>query len=692
VSGFSGEAKFKLLLFAGDSLFKQGKFVEAAQAYATLYQQAVTVGSTVAWLRGGLGQVRSLLKTAQVTQAVTQAQSVIAQAAAFEQQYQQQIALADAIIQNGGQATIPAQPPGAARVTSRLGRLFLAEGEPDTAKQFFQSVLPTDPNNCQARLGLAEIALRENRPSDAEDLLKETIGLNQYGAETIAAWPLLLAACRQTGNDPLGSNLMDGLAQAQPAIKARTLLLLAGSLRGQNDARWRTIATDWLQTSSSDSAPIAAEFNKLIVASDKIAASSPGQRLQNVQSLMATPQLGPQEWLHAAKELVRARLASGQDSQINALLTQTAASVPANFQPAIIHGLARACRKANRLDLALALFQQNASNQSADTKWWGKAIWAMGHIQREQGALAAAASLFWQFYQQASQPQRLRFYALAEWSRIITASGQANGITTVKAQLAAALPSITDYELVLDLARQIRISSFGSTLAEAAFQRGLLLATQAFNAAAHPSPAATILFKLCRRANDFAHYNAIITTWTGLSDAKKQWLWSTKGDYWSYLELVFRAYRDAGQAASAEQFITPYLNDPATPPEGYATLAISYATLKGSQKDFQTMFSVYQKMMQVAPTYEWTSAAYYWSALRAWTQGSAGQAAAYADQMLLALGHDLGLQWKLNMAAAAWCLKAGLDVSQVPPQSGIAADKLQTQLSVIQKDLARLTS
>lgn len=689
---FSGEAQFKLLLFAGDIYFKQGKFSQAAQTYATIYQQAVSGGQPSVWLRAGIGRVRSLLKSVQVTQAVTQAQLLMSQVVVSQQQYQQQVTLADAIIQAGGQATIPAQPPAIGGVSARLGRLFFSEGETDTAKQLFQSALQADANHCKARLGLAEITLREGRPADAENLIKETIALNHYGIDTLAAWPLLLAACRQTGNDPLGSNLLDGLVQVAPGLKARALLLVAQGLRRQNDDRWRTIATSWLQASPSDSAPIAAEFNKLIVASDKITVSSGAARQQNVQNLINTPRLGPHEKLHAAKELVRATLANGQDPQIDALLAQMAAGLPANFQPVIIHGLARACRKANRSDLALALFQRNVTSQTPDNKWWGKAVWAMGHIQQEQGAMAAAAGLFWQFYQQPSQPQRLRFYALAQWARILTATGQSNGLATVKSQLAAALPSLTDYELVLDLARQIRISSFDAQLAETAFQQGLQLAMQAFNAAQHPSPAATILFKLARRANDFAHYDAIIATWAGLNNAKKQWIWSTKGDYWSYLELVFRAYRDKGQATKAEQFALPILNDSATPPEGYAILGISYAIFKGNKKDFQTMFAVYQKMIQRAPTYEWTSAAYYWFALRAWTQGSPSQTRAYADQMLLALGHDLGFQWKLNMAAAGWCLKAGLDLSQASLQSGVSIDKLQAQLNIIHKDLVRLTS
>jgi tetratricopeptide (TPR) repeat protein len=158
------------------------------------------------------------------------------------------------------------------------------------------------------------------------------------------------------------------------------------------------------------------------------------------------------------------------------------------------------------------------------------------------------------------------------------------------------------------------------------------------------------------------------------------------------LEHVFRAYRDSGRLSEAETFIAPFLNDAATPSVGYAILAVSYAAMKRKQGDYTAMFATYKKMIQVAPTYEWTSAAYYWFALRAWRQGNSTLAATNADKMLLALGNDLTMYWKLDMAACALCLKTGLNLSQIPAQATIPAAKLQAQLNVIQTDLSRLNT
>ena len=142
-----------------------------------------------------------------------------------------------------------------------------------------------------------------------------------------------------------------------------------------------------------------------------------------------------------------------------------------------------------------------------------------------------------------------------------------------------------------------------------------------------------------------------ISTWKRLNEAKRLWLWSQRADFWNFLELFFRAYRESQRPSEAEQFLAPFLNGSATPFHGYAILGVSYGAMKRNQGNWATMFAVYEKMAQVAPTHEWTSAAYYWFALRAWKQGNTGQTRAFADKMLFALGSDWGMKWKHDMAS-----------------------------------------
>jgi tetratricopeptide (TPR) repeat protein len=682
--------KAALLALAADCLFKQGKFDEAATAYASVSQ--LVQDQPTLWLRPALGEVRSRLNDGQTAEAANLGSEAVQRAAAFEQQYQNLLAQANATVTAGGQATIPAQPPRTSTVASRLGRYFLSAGEPDQAKALFQQALQVNPNGaCRARLGLAEIALRQDDPTTCLSLARGAILLGQYQAKTLPGWTLLLAAARRTGTDTLDATLLSGLAQATASVRARAVLLLARGLRNQNDPRWQQLAANWLQQEGQTNPVIAAELRKLTFAQASRVSAPATTQLQAAQDLIQTPNLGPTEWLAAAKTTVRNTLLLNQTPDIASLIAQGVSQYGPAFQGVIAHGLARACRAANRPDLAQPLLQQNLATLPVGSEAWAKSLWALARLAASQGNPTQAAAYYWQYSQQSGLLQRFRLYALLEWTRAIAAANQPDQLAQAKPQLDAALPQITDYELVLDLARQVLYSQLGRAFALQVFQRGQQLALQAFDACPHPSPAATILYKLARRANDLLQYDAILASWSRLSTDQQQWVWSERSDFWCYLELVFRAWRDSQKPAQAEQFIAPYLNDPATPPHGYAILGVSYAALKRNQGDLATMFAVYEKMAQVAPTYEWTSVAYYWFALRARKQGNAAQAAAFADRMLLALGNDWTMYWKTDMAACALCLKAGLEISQVPAQVSASADRLRAQLENIQADLARLT-
>ena len=145
---------------------------------------------------------------------------------------------------------------------------------------------------------------------------------------------------------------------------------------------------------------------------------------------------------------------------------------------------------------------------------------------------AQAAANYLTYNQQTALPQRLRLYALMQWIQEVVAANQPGVIDQARPQIEAALPQLTNYEMVLDLSRQIIYGQLGQPLAIQAFQRGQQLALQAFDACPHPSPAATILFLLSRRANDLRQYDAIINTWSRMGPERKSWLWNTRADFW----------------------------------------------------------------------------------------------------------------------------------------------------------------
>jgi tetratricopeptide (TPR) repeat protein len=683
----------KLVSLTGDCLFKQGNFSDAASAYATASQLAQN--QPAVWLRAVIGQVRSLLKDVQIDAAQAQALAAVQTAQTFYQQYQIQLVQAQATVAAGGQAVIPAAPPSIGHVASRLGKAFFEEGELDTAKNLFQAAVQSGSTHCHALLGLAEIALRENNPADAIAFARQALTANNFHAKSLSAWTILLAAGRKSGTDVLDSSLLNSLVQSPAPVRAHAVLLLAKTLRGQSDARWTQIANDWLQSAGPANPIITAELRKLKSAQNRITSAPLANRLQAAQNLLQTPNISPREWLSATKEVVRTSLLLGQGVDTGSLISQGVSKFGQNKQAEYTHGLALACQKAGRPDLAISLFQQNIATTTGAA--WGKSVWALARLQAAQGDHASAAQSFWNYSQNSSVPQRFKLYALLEWVKELSSTNQPDLMIQAKPQIEAALPQITDYELVLDLARKVYFSHSGhSTWKDFAleiYQQGKNMALKAFVAAGNPSVAINILFKFCRRArSDFRDGDTVLSTWTQLSDVKKQWLWSASDDYWYYLELVFRSYREAKRYPDAEQFIAPLLNDPATPPNGYAILGASYAIMKRTQGDLVTMFSIYTQMTQTAPTHEVTSEAYYWFALQAWNQGSVAQTNVFIQKLLLALGKDCTLYWKRDLAASVLCLKAGLDISQIPPQTDISADELQKRLKVIQTDLALLNA
>ncbi len=681
------EFKTQLLGFAADALFIQGKFTEAATTYRQVAQLSQT--QPLQWLRPALGEVRSLLKDNQVATAQERALAAVQRAVTLRQQYQTQLAAANIAVAAGGQAVIPVEPIPPAAVANRLAKQFFTEGEIAAAKALFQQALQLSPNSCHARLGLAEIALRENNGALAAQLSREAITMGIYRAKTLPAWNLLLAAGRKLGTDTLDTPLLNGLAQATPKVRARAVLLIAGGLRGQGDARWQTIANNWLTQSGANHPKIAAELRKLKSSHARLTAAPHADQLQAAQAVLLTPNLSPTEWLAATKETVRLQFQLNQSPQLDALITQGATRFGAGKRAQFIHGLALACKKAGQNVFAIQLLQRNVTNATGPAQV--HAQWALAQMQAAQGDHAGAAQGFWAISQNTTLHQRKRLYSLMQWTREIAAANQPELIAQARPQIEAALPQINDYELVLDLARQVLVSNLERSFALQVFQRGQQLAMASFSATKQPGTAATVLFKLCRRANDLCQYDAVISTWTSLTEAKRQWLWSCSTDYWMWVELVFRAYRDGNHLAAGESFVAPLMNDPATPSSGYAMLGVSYATMKLNQGNLAAAFAVFEKMIQVAPTNEWTSLAYYWFALRAWKQGDLATTISFADKMLLSLGAGVTMGWNKDMAARALCLKAGLVIAQVPSQTIVPTSRLQPQLGSLHSDLARLT-
>ncbi len=396
------------------------------------------------------------------------------------------------------------------------------------------------------------------------------------------------------------------------------------------------------------------------------------------------------EWLSATKQTLRAALLQNAKPDVQSFIAQGVKRYGQKHWVTFTESLAAVCKRTQQPDLAQSLLQQALTTATGED--WRKMLWALAKLQSSQSNHAQAAQSYWSYAQKNDAPRRFRAFALMRYALELFYANQPELIEQVAPQLQSVLADVQDYNVLLDIARQLRYARFqqAKTLAESAYQRGKQMALQSFDNAGHPSVAVNIIFKFSRRAFDFSRSDDIIATWTRLDETKRLWLWSRNSDYWNWQELVLRAYLASGQLLQADSFGTALFNEPATPADAIAIVGATYLTVKQSQHDFTGLFSICERMAQSAPSNERTAMAYYWLALRAWKQNKTAKAKDFADRMLLALGKDCLLLWKGNYQAAAYCLKAGLDLSQIPPHCPASQGKLQERLQIIQSDLTSL--
>jgi hypothetical protein len=273
---------------------------------------------------------------------------------------------------------------------------------------------------------------------------------------------------------------------------------------------------------------------------------------------------------------------------------------------------------------------------------------------------------------------------------LLVQSGDTAALASAGQQLIAASQSHQDYELLLDLARQMtqapeEIAQQAGTV----FNRGQNLASQAFSAQEDPQGALNILFKLARRQSDFGAYDAIIQLWQSLSETKRDWLWCRAGVFWQYLALVAAAYRITNHFSEADALSGKYLEDTATPPIGLAEIGIPHALSLLNRGNIASAFDWFDWISGQAPTHVLCAYAYYWQALKAQKASDSENVQSKVQALRLSLGTSFGLAWMKELDARAQLL-AGASPSEITANSEYAEDYLQQQLEGIQRDKAKL--
>lgn len=664
----TADRKCQIATLAGQALLEQGRFPQAAAAF----RKAAALGrdTSEAWFSSSLGQVTALLRGVEVEEAFSTAMGVLDLAERKARQAAASVSAAAKTVVRWGSVQIDPAPLKPSVVASRLGQQFWEEGESDKAEWFFTRATQIAPKGaCRARIGLARIALARDVVDRAYVCAEEALMLGRFQRKTLSAWSVLIAAGQALGRAGIPVRLVKGLAQASPSVRGRARLQIAMSLRAFGDPAWTSFAS--AGTGEDRYHILHAEFSKMRAASVPTIATS--------EALLATPNLSPLEWLGAAKQAVTCRIAAGRDPALDRTVAAGLALFGESFAPTARHGLALACSKVGRPDLAITLLENVAEPKSR---------WLYARLLRDAGELSAAANAFRAISLNAAIAERFRLLATLEWMRCIALIADEAALGDAAAQLAAAAAGIQDYELLLDLARQLTQSPAAvAHYAETLFARGESLALERFSTAERPEVAIEVLFKLSRRQADFGRYAAIVEGWNRLSTHQRDWLWNRGSTFWEYLGLVATAFRASGNLAGADALCASYLDDAATPPHGLAELGIPLANSFLFRRRREEAFEWFEWLISKAPSHALCAYAHYWLALRA---GKAGQPVeSHLTALALSLGSSTGMAWMRSLDAKRRFLE-GASIAQVAAGTGQSEEESAAAWEELERDRALL--
>lgn len=678
----------RILSQVADSEFKRGRFEKAASIH--LQAASATIGDARLWLRPYIGQIRALLKIPDVDQAVMMARHAVSVAESKMEEFNRQIKQANRNVSKGTTLQIPSVPIRVSVVSSRLAELFMKEGEPEAAEEFYKKALTATPRGAnKARQGLAKIALRQHKYNTAADTAMDAIRRGKHGKKTMDAWKTLIAARRGTGRWRISENLIRGLDKTPAGIRARTILLITSELRKNDMKQWREVADAWLENEGQDFPIIATDIKKMKLASVRLAVGQLDVQQETAADLLQMPNLAKCEWLLAAKEWVRTGLLSGESVDVDTLLSGAEQQYGAAFVPQARHGLALACMMAKRHDLARPLLQANIADLPPDTPQWGKSVWALAHMEALLNNHTTSAHFYELCADNPHTPARFRLQAQLLWCEELTSSGDTEAMDQAYAKITTILSTVNDPEVLLNFARQIQLAP-GQALrsrAQNLFEAGKILALEQFYQAENPALAMRILFKLARRqVVDFGDGQSVIDLWEGLSDEKQDWLWADTNHFWEYQGLVFSAYLESTHFRTAEAFALGWLNDPATPMNKRLYLGIPYMQALMDNGNTQEALVWCKTVTVESPSHPLSARAWYWLAVSAYAQNEMEKAAEYAQSLRQAQGVHIGLLEEWILDAKALLVQTTLEVNAVKEISTYDLTFLAAQRNQIMHD------
>ena len=684
--------RFRVLSLVADSEHRRGHYEQATAIQ--LRAAAGSLSQAKGWLRPYIGQVRSLLKVPDVDEALVMARHAVALARSKMAEFDEQVRLSRENLETTGAVSTPELPPRTSVVSTRMGYLFLQEGEPEAAEEFFRTAIEASRGGAnRARQGLAEVALARGEAKLALEIAVKAVRLGGFKAKTLPAWKTIVVARRRLGGWRIGDKLLKGLDSVSAELRARTILFIVRELRKNDLRQWREVAENWLEREGGRFPIVEAEIRKLFLASAKIEMAGSGEIQAKAEELLRTPGLSPNEWLAGAKEILRSRLETGRPDNVSALIAQAEAHYGPEFASKVAHSLALTCAAIQQADLARDLLQDNVRRIPADKPQWGRSAWALARMESQSGRHGESANWYRQVFEAQATPVRFQLLARLRWAEELVAAGQPDQLLAAKPLMDAVLADVRNPDVLMNFARQIYVSSPElEDWALAWFDQGAEQALIRFQESTTPSGAIEVLFRLTRRqVIDFDRGADAIRFWEEMSDQRREWLWSLHNDFWEYLGLLFKAYVLESRYDEAEPFARQWIQDPATPPTGRAQVGIPYGQWLVQNRRMDEAFALFERLLAEAPTHPLCALAWYWKALQAHSRQDIDERGRCLKCLRMATGDRGGLMQTKDIRIKALLLQANLVVDQVDCRlAGCTPDLLETMRLHVLQDLHRL--
>lgn len=656
-------AQSRYLGLVGDSAFKRGQFEEAARFYTAAASKGIAHHRH--WLRPIVGQVRSLILAGRLEEAHMMAEHACAVAGHKEAAFTSLAAHAGKMLREEGALRISPRPPRVSVVAARMGALFLQEGELDTAEGFFQRARASSPGGaCRACQGLARIALAKGDPAHAFTLAASSLRNGRFAVKTLASWPLLIRARARLGGWQISERLIAGLKDVPASVRARATLVIVTELRNHDMRQWQKVARQWLAQEGKAFPIIAAELNKMVVASAERDGRDAGARKTAAGHLLAVPGLSAMEWLAATKTRVRAQLETTKKPfPVEAVIEEAILRFGPGFAARTRHGLALALIKAGQDDMARSLLEAALQQGTPGRLGWGKSAWTLARLELRADRAGQAADLFRRYAACTDYPERFRLQALVEGVKALARVGNPPIDEGWRDMVRARLAACAEVDVVLDVARHLRLVD--RALAGEVFARGEAMALQAIRQAEHPAVRLDLLFRLTRRqVGDFGRCRPAVQYWESLDQAQRDQLWSEKEQYWEYLAFLYEAYLALGWINQAEGLVQGVLADPATPALGHVHLESSRAEWLMRQKGRAAeAIAAYRRAIRAMPHHKRCAQAYLWEALLAYRQGDGEAVARAARRIRDVQGVYAGMRLDRILEAKGRLLEAGLEAT-----------------------------